>query len=109
MSEKEEILKPLARQVFPYWECSFIDNPLLDAVQLMMRQGDRYILVRFNNEDFLLKGSTQERDAYFLSLLFNAKSEHDNPKITELEYSKPSLVLQPRILQDADHRRSIFW
>jgi hypothetical protein len=108
MSEKEEILKPLARQVFPYWECSFIDNPLLDAVQLMMRQGDRYILVRFNNEDFL-KGSTQERDAYFLSLLFNAKSEHDNPKITELEYSKPSLVLQPRILQDADHRRSIFW
>lgn len=75
MIEKQEVLIPLIKKVFPDWTGKFINNPLLDSIEVMMRKGVYLVTVRFSNKDFLKP--SQQRDDYFVSLLDAAKSKHD--------------------------------
>ena len=75
MVEKQEILKPLIKSVFPNWRGNFIDNSLLNSTEVMMRKGDRFVHVVFKNGIFLT--APNERDASALALLQNAKQKYE--------------------------------
>jgi hypothetical protein len=82
MLEKQEVLIPLIKNVFPDWTGNFINKPIADSIEVMMRQGIHFIIVRFRNEDFLKP--SQQRDDYFLSLLFEAKSKHESNPVVKV-------------------------
>jgi hypothetical protein len=83
MLEKQEILIPLIKNVFPDWRGDFISNPITNSIEVMMRKGIHFVTVRFSNKDFLKP--SQERDDYFLSLLFEARSKHESNPVVKVQ------------------------
>jgi len=75
MVEKQAILTPLINSIFPDWHGDFIDNPLMDSVEVMMRKGNRFMHIVFYNDHFLKP--QKERDAYFICLLQVVNQSHE--------------------------------